>query len=495
MKRLFTIFAILLISTSISAQKDNLWLLGYASFGGSPFGNINMIFSQNNLDSIYFYYRNMNFEFTNASICDTSGNLLFYTNGVYVANAQDDTMLNGSGLNPSFYTTQFYYVGLRISQADIIIPKPSNDSLFYLFHETLEINQTLLRPNYLYQSIINMKGDSGKGEVILKNNPIITDTLAGGSITVCKHANGRDWWLLVPRWGNNVTYNSYLITPDTIQLIQTQTFLVSGLEGGQACFSPDGTKYIWNNCYGIAFFNFDRCSGSLTLTNNIEYFPDSLCWIGCSISPNSRFAYLSHGDYIFQFDLQATNIAASKDTVAINDGYADPNPPFYTQFVLQQLAPDGKIYINHGNGTMSLHVIDQPDSAGLACNVLQHAVPLPRFNVTLPNFPNYNLGRLVGSPCDTVWQSIQEQQHDFHFRIYPNPISNNNLHIGYLLPQNKSGSFQIYDVTGKTIFKYTLPQWTNEQIFSLPNLSNGIYQCILKSDNQIATKKLIVINE
>lgn len=54
---------------------------------------------------------------------------------------------------------------------------------------------------------------------------------------------------------------------------------------------------------------------------------------------------LSHGQYIFQFDLQSSNIAASLDTVAVNDGFYDPNPPWQTAFVLHQLGPDGKIYI------------------------------------------------------------------------------------------------------------------------------------------------------
>jgi hypothetical protein len=496
------VLVIILLVISISyessiGQKDNLWLLGYASFGGPPFGNMNMLFSQNNLDSINFYYRNMNFEFTNASICDSSGNLLFYTNGVYIANAQDDTMLNGSGLNPSWYTTQFYYVGLRIMQGNIIIPRPGSDSLFYLLHESIDFPGWVnYRPGFLYKTIVDIKGDNGLGEVISKNDIIIQDTLTLGALTVCRHANGRDWWLLLPVYGSEVTYNSYLITPDTIVLVQSQVYPINGLEGGTANFSPDGTKYIWYNCYGVAFFDFDRCSGILTLHDNIDYFADSICWIGSSISPNSQYAYISHGEYIFQFDLQAPNIAASLDTVAVNDGYADPNPPFYTQFVLHQLAPDGKIYINHGNGTLSLHVIDQPDSAGVACNVLQHAVPLPRFNVTIPNFPNYNLGRLQGSPCDTLqWTGFDEMQHDFRFRIYPNPVTNNSLHIGYLLPQNKNGTFQIYDITGKVVFKYPLPPWSNEQELKLPQLANGIYNASIISDNKRVSKTIAIMNE
>jgi hypothetical protein len=112
----------------------------------------------------------------------------------------------------------------------------------------------------------------------------------------------------------------------------------------------------------------------------------------------------------------------------------------------------------------------------------------------VPNHPNYYLGRLQGSPCDTLqWTGIEAQQHNFHFRVYPNPIVNNSLHIGYLLPQNKAGVFSIYDVTGKIVFKYNLPPWSNEQGFSLPYLNNGIYNSVITANGYRVSKKLAVI--
>ena len=458
------------------SQLSNKWILGYESWGGSPFGNVNMDFSNHHFDSAYFFYRDMNFEFANASICDSNGTLLFYTNGVYIANAQDDTMLNGSGLNPSWYTTQWNYYGLKIMQGDVIIPKPGSDSLYYLFHITCDVFPLYL-PKYLYCSIVNMNGDSGKGEVIEKNKIIHNDTLTAGGLTVCRHANGRDWWILIGEYGKKVKYDSYLVTPDTIQLMQSQIFPVNGQEGGTACFSPDGSKYVWNNCYGVAFFDFDRCSGQLTLTDNIDSFPDGLCWIGSSISPNSRYYYLSHGQYIFQFDLQSSNIAASLDTVAVNDGFYDPNPPWQTAFVLHQLGPDGKIYISTGNATFSLHVIDQPDSADTLCNVLQHSLSLGRFNVTIPNFPNYELGVLEGSPCDTLGlgETPNPLQGGFRsLRINPNP-ANNAFYIKYDIPTNENLLFVLYDSYGKEVLRKNLYGTFKNLLVHTEQLNNGIY--------------------
>jgi hypothetical protein len=110
--------------------------------------------------------------------------------------------------------------------------------------------------------------------------------------------------------------------------------------------------------------------------------------------------YFSATDTLFQYDLWAGDIEASKVVVGIYDGFIDP---FWTNFYLCQLAPDGKIYISSPNGVASLHVIEKPNEKGLACDFRQHAVHLGSYNGTgLPNNPNYRLGPLDGLPCDTL---------------------------------------------------------------------------------------------
>ncbi|MCO6491920.1 MAG: hypothetical protein J5I98_26120, partial [Phaeodactylibacter sp.] len=73
---------------------------------------------------------------TNASICDTAGNLLFYTNGIYVANALHQPMENGGGLNPGSHATQQGSGGRGyiLDQGALILPVPESDSLYYLLH-------------------------------------------------------------------------------------------------------------------------------------------------------------------------------------------------------------------------------------------------------------------------------------------------------------------------------------------------------------------------
>ncbi|MBK6643066.1 MAG: T9SS type A sorting domain-containing protein [Bacteroidetes bacterium] len=100
----------------------------------------------------------------------------------------------------------------------------------------------------------------------------------------------------------------------------------------------------------------------------------------------------------------------------------------------------------------------------------------------------------LGCPC--LLTDVNEwSPPDFKFRVYPSPVTNGVLHIGYLLPQNESGMFEVVDVTGKVVFKYPLPPRSNEQSLKLPQLANGIYNCVITSDNQRVSKKIAVMRE
>ena len=72
-----------------------------------------------------------------------------------------------------------------------------------------------------------------------------------------------------------------------------------------------------------------------------------------------------------------------------------------------QLGPDGKIYFAAGGTVNYMHVIHDPDSLGVSCNLEQAGLTLPTKNrFTIPHHPNYRLGRLIGSPCDTIYNMV-----------------------------------------------------------------------------------------
>jgi hypothetical protein len=157
--------------------------------------------------------------------------------------------------------------------------------------------------------------------------------------------------------------------------------------------SPDGRKvaHVMTN-YGLEIFDFDRCTGKFSNPISIPYpqIADST-WIGLGLafSPSGRFLYFGMTQYVFQYDLWATNIPASVDTVAIYDGF---EAPFGSYFATMQRGPDGKIYESCGSSEYVLHVIEEPDKKGDSCKFLQHGLKLPSYCLGVPSFPNYRLG-------------------------------------------------------------------------------------------------------
>ena len=397
---------ILIPWVSFSQGINNIWLSGYDCGNRSDCGVSTIDFSTGFPDTLHTSSP-MNFFDCNANISDSLGNLLFYTNGIYIANANHDTMLNGSGLNPSSYTSQHINEGLRVKQGNLILPMPGTQNIYYLFHETMELDASINdnRPFEIYYSIIDMSQDSGRGAITQKNLVLLSDTLTIGSITSCKHANGRDWWIVFHK-GRGRRYYEYLLTPSGLQGPFVQDIGYSILPrdwSWQSCFSPDGNKYasvFTKDTFDI--MDFDRCTGLFANSISIN-LNDSAFARGLAFSNNSQMLYVSSSTYVYQYSVNSNPIDSSKFVISSFDRFADPIPPFYSAFYLTQLAINGKIYIATTNSTRWLSVVNTPDSFGLSCNFLEHSFLLPTINAyTIPNFPNYFLGRVNGSICDSL---------------------------------------------------------------------------------------------
>ncbi len=478
-------FTFVILVRAESQGLNNFWLLGYDSWAGVPYGGttINFISGSANIN---YTPRPMNFSTTNADISDNNGNILFYTNGVYISNALNDTLSNGTGLNPSSYTNSYATHGLGIAQADLIIPFPSDSNRYYLFHSTIDGNGYLCY--YLYYTIVDISLNGGLGGVVSKNNIILTDTLVAGGITSCKHANGRDWWIVCHQYNSN-RYFKYLITPNGISApyIQDIGKIMSYYGAGQTVFSPDGEKFVsYHADNDLDIMDFDRCSGDFSNCTHVT-INDSAISAGVAFSPNSQVLYVSSTVYIYQYDLTSANISSTQLVVAINDSFASPNPPFYTTFYLAQLASDGKIYINTGNGTDYLHVINNPDSLGVNCDVCQHCIHLPTYNaLTIPNYPNYFLGAKGGTNCDSLPTMTADNVNLLSVRIFPNPLNSNFLSCSYKTITD-FGEISIYNVEGKKIKSYSLPRWSNCQNIVLPDIRSGIFLLKFISSEGVAT--------
>ena len=178
--------------------------------------------------------------------------------------------------------------------------------------------------------------------------------------------------------------------------------------------------------------------------------------------------------FIYQFDLWANDIAASRTTVAEWDGFVDAqgNPLF---FELLKTAPDGRIYITTFSGqppSRYMGIIEQPDSAGLACDVQQHSLFLPTNNYrTVPNQPfGFGLGAIAGSPCDTVVTAVAEIIARTA-SLYPNPTTSL-LQVDF--PAPTSGKLRLLSTSGVELRSWQV-EGSRQATLHLDELPAGIY--------------------
>jgi PKD repeat protein len=352
------------------------------------------------------------------AMSDSSGQLLFYSNLGKVFNLNNQIMENGDSLG---YTPELWWnksiIGSTVPRGSMCLPLDHNR--YALFHFRRVINNC---PNAyfiseeLLMTIVDMNYNNGLGKVTSKNNLI--KSCAQGSlrmVSATRHANGRDWWVLVSfRSNNNIfsfqfdpsgeVHNSstaYFASPDTLYFFQ----------GGDDEFSPDGSKYIICGYERIPrVYEFDRCTGQLNKHQEIivnDSVGQPIKFVYAAVSPNSKYLYLIGFEVVYQFDLTADTIQNTAVLLMTYDGYYQYQSPTLldgqTTFSDMQLFPNGKIYGITLDVSNYMHVINYPDRPGLSCEALQRGVRIPTaLGSYMAYYPNYRLGPIDGSACDTL---------------------------------------------------------------------------------------------
>ena len=480
------ILACLIVQSSGYAQKyDNNWLIGHNyNVPPDPLNNTLINFSVDSL--IISHVKTLcNYGLTlSISISDSIGNFLFYSDGCKVVGSDNQFLENGEGLNPGEVSDQFCWKGYPIVDGGLVLPSPNKtnefDFITYFLKPTNDYGTT---PVDLFNNHISFK--NGKGKLTEKNLPILSDTFSFGNLTACKHANGIDWWIIVPKINSN-TYYKILLDKDG--------FLIDGKQAigpvynyltdwsGQAVFSPDGKKYARYD-YGnvLSIFDFNRCNGELKNPLQLEILDsaDSLN-LGCGIafSASSRFLYVISGCMIYQLDMDSSDILGS--IVTIIDGCS----PIYTaNFYLAQLAPNNKIYISSASESPFLHVIEKPENKGKACNLKEYGLSAyDQVLGALPYFPNYRLGPLMGTGCDSISSTLDINDPNPIAITYPNPASES-ITIELMKYLQHSGNLEVslIDISGKLLYSGKIPPYAYIHQIDIKDLMPEMY-CLLIRD-------------
>jgi len=218
-----------------------------------------------------------------ATYCNSSGQLLFYTNGTYVWNANHDTMPNGRDLGAHVSSTQ----------NSIVIPIAGDTNRYYLFSND---GAPTGNGTGLHYSIIDMTLSGGSGDVdpAAKAVPLLSNT--SEKLAAARHCNGVDYWVITHLHQTNTYYAYHVSAAGIVNTVITSIGPVDNSgASGHIKVSPKNDKISVriNNGSEVDIFDFDNETGVLS-NPMVLYTPPAFEWLGgTSFSPDGNLFYLT----------------------------------------------------------------------------------------------------------------------------------------------------------------------------------------------------------
>ena len=294
-----------------------------------------------------------------ASVADPeTGELLFYTDGVTVWDASNNSMPNGTGLlggDPMM---------LSSTTAAVICEKPGSANQYYLITVDEQGSNNGIRYN-----VVDMTLNGGLGDIVAgqKNIPIFSTNAEKACIV--PNAAGDGFWLLSHDLPGE-TFYAFAITAAGINTTPVATTL-GGTQGNGAGFlkvSPQFDRVAITNLFfqDAEVYDFDNGTGifSNPIILNLPGFGAAGGAYGIEFSCSGNLLYVTDGSNLIQYDLTLGNAAA------IMAGAFSVLSNVFSCYGLQ-LGPDRKIYVSNG----ALDVINDPDVPGAGCNYQPNAIP------------------------------------------------------------------------------------------------------------------------
>jgi len=420
--------------------------------------------------------------YSRAAFSDTSGNLVFASNGWRLVNSL------GEILAPKLWLDSMPHPDdspdstmLLVNMGPLFLDDPGDSDKAYLFYgqykRVMNGNNQWMRADLFFTyAYLDIPSQS----LINKNNVVLTDTTNSGDMQACRHANGRDWWLIKPGLRENQFYSG-LLDPSGISMefFEIDEITNRFQAGTFSQFSYDGSKYFHFTgpvTRTMFVYDFDRCNGSLSNPITI-LMTDSLMGgdlNAFALSPDGTKIYIRKLNYaplfpqiqgLLQYDLLtesytylaryagAPNSSPNGKSILISTGYRDENNTAFH----------------------SLGEIENPNEAGLACNLVAQKYPLannPTY-VMPSNWANFKLGALSGSPCDTLTVGVKSVlKEQVRLLVYPNP-NKGQLYV-QLKNQGEKAKLSIRNLQSAII--YTSDFYLSHHInLEQLNLSIGLY--------------------
>ncbi|HYG16077.1 MAG TPA: hypothetical protein VEC12_10015, partial [Bacteroidia bacterium] len=231
-----------------------------------------------------------------ASVCDSAGNLLFYTGAGKVWNKKHQVMENGSGL----------LVNGSSTQSSVAVKKPGSYTEYYVFSADSYENPG----DGVNYSVVDLSYNGGLGKVTEKNKKLYNG-ISSEKVTCVKNAKNDGYWIITHPVGSSAFY-VYGFTVSGINTVPVishtgTSYTYNPILGinGYLKASPNGKKLVaclgGINNSGIELFDFDNSTG---IVSNGVILEEGYSFYGCSFSPNSKLLYATgHPKLLLQFDV------------------------------------------------------------------------------------------------------------------------------------------------------------------------------------------------
>jgi gliding motility-associated-like protein len=367
----------------LGQQNNNNWYFGkYAA----------MLFTGNPAKFTFVGFENVMGTRASACISDsTTGELLFYTDGVSVWNKSHQQMPNGIDL-----------INSPAAKGTLIVPYPEHKGQYFIF----SVNPQ----NTLSYSVVDMSLDNGLGNVTSKNTVLYANIAQ--SITAVKHQFTSGFWLITHS-SNAVPDNAFFTFQITASGVTTMpvvsnigevgnTFadLVSNHKGNKLAI----THYADENKAYAQVLDFDKLCGKITSAKKLY---KAAMWdyaYGAAFSANDSKLYIAYGYTESQLVQYSDNDFSTYNVVATSD----------QNFNDILLGPDNILYISTHDNNIPSPVVDAlmfPDAAANAVGYTQEALylsPLVPFRTSNFEFPNLLTDTTTQKPTANYGVSILE---------------------------------------------------------------------------------------
>ena len=446
--KLFYIYLFIFIfyhNTYAQYGRNSQFLIGYQAFSyDKEVGWYNMSYLQFKDTGITFtepFYIPYNFVNTQTfTYCDTLGNPLLQLHACAVLEADSFTIIE-NGFFP--FEDKLVSCKLNLTDPDELVlnlyptPKGSfilsfdgKDDSLYIIYQRLTTSVEGER-GYLFGAIAT-RHPNGQYEVIQKDmNLAPVNNLSIGSCNAVRHANGKDWWIIFMDYEHRKNFYTILLDHEgfhapVITKFEEWNNNISYIMD-HISFSPDGNKVAVTNAKSdYLILNFDRCDGKLTYYHSgpVEQmtprpFGGELFQF-VEFSHSGRYLYVNTEFRIVQFDLEATDIDASRAIIAVFDTVGLTPFEQWGAFSNPIRAPNGYLYYWSWNGVPLIHRIEFPDRPGQACHFTQGHTRSPVFiSWYTPTMIDYDLGPLPPGSCELSNHKQSDLVSDV--QVYPNP--------------------------------------------------------------------------